>query len=1239
MEKVRINTREISLKIAAVVIAAMIAISSVVAIDIMRIDFAERYTDQEISEHSDSTRPFQVNPVLSQGGDWVPLKSNVSGTPAETHVTISDTSGITIVADFHGFWRNNVIYDGTQYDDIEMPGVGAMSDTGTPKLPCLFEYVEVPHGVDLSIDVLAVSLVNYSGYNISPVVQEYPTAIEYGFNSTLNVSQLYFGPEYSINSFYPGNITKLEGESNSAPWIMRGHRLAGLSFYPIQYNPFSGDMMAYSQLVVKVKYSIPAQIQIIPEPLRSPPFEQILFNTILNYDSCTALYQPTSGTTSIDTIDLNGAEYLIVTTQEFELQANRLAEWKERKGVPSEVVVVDSGSEEQVRDAIWTAYTEWDLVPTYGLLMGDVEFIPANYSLQHRGHASVGVPMFEQSYLWLLLGMVNMGDKGYIASDLGYFTLEGSDYLPEMIYGRISVDTEIQAETIVSKIIEYEQSPPDDFNFYNDSLFASDFQDRDTNGEEDLSVRFQSSIEKIRHYLRDRYEIHINYSCSYFHYDRLPEYDSDRSNIALADLFYDDLIENSQGITSNLVSNSIAPDYPNFGWLIGYDGPPFSDLARYNITPNINEGRFMLLYFGHGGSKNMIYPYDVTHEAPGEPEVWNRQDRDVVEGWQLPCFNTTFFSDLTNGDKTPLVISIACNTGWYDGETDEDVLILTGLGDPNPFEDYANECFAENITRLDGGGAIAAISASRPVEATASKHLMNGLIQAFWPGYIVSTNQPIYEMGSALLFAKLYARSQSSDLLFRVARTTFEAFHLFGDPETQLWTDTPSEFDVSYPNSIGTSGIQRFAVTVREHNSETPVSHAKVCIQGEDVYHVGYTNHRGQVVFNVTPTIYSHLNVTVTKHNYRPHIGVIQIHQSNAHITISDLVVEVGEEVTFTFSGFTAGRDIALMIDEDTIISDAALDSIVSWEAEGANAYHNVWAAVVESHLPIRLWQPVSVGCVLVTSPDEGPDPYIYSLYDPSTWDVTSGVFSWDNPDIEVIGDTVEVTVHNRGTAGSVDTHVALFYAPFGGGLTWHFLEELPLSGVDGTITFTPTTIPQASCFRVILSNGEEAAVNEFDNIGYENLEDIELSSPGNRSFYVGNPTEFADYVFIKVTQLGFYDDVWSASICNYSSQMMDENMNETISLFVDPLGSLSPDEWRLFKVDIFINCVLIAGMIINASEGMMTTPPPPPIIEPETLLIIIGFCGVVIVAVVSVIYIKKKPPPKKPSKPTSSSG
>ncbi|MGY5860435.1 MAG: C25 family cysteine peptidase, partial [Candidatus Thorarchaeota archaeon] len=1072
MKKVGLNRRVISLKLISIIVAAMIVISPATMSIVKPQTSPEDVPVQNHIDQSFQSRTSEATSVLAQEGLWITADSSLEGTSAEAHVTVSDTSGITIVADFHGFWLDNRTIDSASYYVLNMPGATSLREYGKPELPCLFEYVQIPHDVDIEIDVQSTTSANVSeyisAYEIKPgPFPEFPNPIADGEddNSSTAEADLHFDPVYSDGTVFPGIETSTEGELNATSLIMRGHRLLGLSFYPLQYSNSTKELILYSQLIIKVKYSFSAQIESVPENLRSSIFEKCINQTILNCPATEFMeYVPGFSEEPLHVppyfLYAEGAEYLIITTEELKAQADRLADWKERKGLLSKVYEIpnyvrllgDDYTKQHLKNYLKIIYNTWYPAPTYVLLFGDVEHIPTNYDMDHNGGYTEGITttrFFEEGH-------------SKVASDFGYFNIDGNGYFPDMIYSRISVDTELEAEVIVNKTLRYEQSPTTNTTFYENFLNAGYFQDYEPadywsygDSQEDEDWPMIYTLERIRHYLNDtlRYNAHINYSAAI----------NERPPLN----FWEEL----DG--SDLVDDSIGRNnyFPNFAWLEGYDWSRGSgrfyyyELERYNITPNFNQGRFLVLYMGHGGSRNMYNPENMLEDYSDDmgldpPEV---DFRDLVEGWWHPFLNTSYFADLTNEDMTPLIINIACNTGWFDGETDQEVLYPENFDVPgqNPFADYSSECFAENITRLEGGGAIAVIASSRQAYIPISKHLLDGLVQAFWPGFLGSKNQPIYEMGGALLFGKIYAVSEHTVAILEEhdqRQLLVEEYHLFGDPETQLWTDVPTGLIVTYPDQIGI-GAQEFVVTVIA-NSSIPsnysigVPNAKVCLQkGSDVYQVGYTDSNGQVVFNVHPGYPGMMNLTVTTHNYIPHIGEMECVCGAPKLTLTPEEGESGTYVRFDVSGFFGDEDVEISYEYyhiTTLPGGASRSVTIPTIRYG---FGNIIAIGVDSNL-------VAVAVYRIYIRDPRPDPYIWSQWDESTWErvgVTGDDIGWENPDIMILDGfhpvspgeklspstsyIIRIWVRNR-DAVAWNTKVTLRYAPIGGGVTWDWAGE-----------------------------------------------------------------------------------------------------------------------------------------------------------------------------------------------------
>ena len=125
------------------------------------------------------------------------------------------------------------------------------------------------------------------------------------------------------------------------------------------------------------------------------------------------------------------------------------------------------------------------------------------------------------------------------------------------------------------------------------------------------------------------------------------------------------------------------------------------------------------------------------------------------------------------------------------------------------------------------------------------------------------------------------------------------------------------------------------------------------------------------------------------------------------------------------------------------------------------------------------------------------------------------------------------------------------------------------------------------------------------------------MSSPGEGVFMIGNPTTVDDYVFVNVRQQGNYEDVWNATIQEYSSQIMKTKTNETIVLIADPMSDITNGEERIFTIEVYVNGNLVGGMVFNTSSSQAHH-----LIDWERIKwLIVGACVAVIAVVV---YVKR---------------
>ncbi len=152
----------------------------------------------------------------------------------------------------------------------------------------------------------------------------------------------------------------------------------------------------------------------------------------------------------------HAATYLIITNPAFYGTAQKLASYRQSHGETVAVVKSDDLYDEfnggiydpqAIRDFLGYAYDNWTTRPTYVLLVGDASLDPKNYL--GNSFSDLLPAHYIASPLY-----------GQAPSDLWYSTIHGDDDYPDVIIGRLPVRYGNELEAIITKIENYEQSPP-----------------------------------------------------------------------------------------------------------------------------------------------------------------------------------------------------------------------------------------------------------------------------------------------------------------------------------------------------------------------------------------------------------------------------------------------------------------------------------------------------------------------------------------------------------------------------------------------------------------------------------------------------------------------------------------------------------------------------------------------------------------------------------------------------------
>jgi hypothetical protein len=504
------------------------------------------------------TNSTEVNIVEAPPIGWVRFMNTPVGAKPTANMKDETTSDTMVNFDIPGMYVHEVKVNGITNHRLSIPGQGNTQIVGKPEVPIIGRLIEVPFGVNFNLEIFKSKFVTLKNYNIYPAQKPEPRLVKAPVTlKPINTTR------FSGNSFFPGDLAVIKAEEIG---VVRGHRLIFLKINPIQYNPATKEMRAYSNIEVKINYNRPAQITAVNKKIMSGPFENLLRYSVLNYKDPGRFIRK-----DIPNPKESGCDYLILTHSSFYNAADqnnplvRLKDWKQRKGLRTKIVAVDTltggNTADNIKTYLKNAYTGWQIVPSYVLLVGDSEFIPTNYQTAHPDHSN----------------KLN-------GSDLYYSTVDGTDYYPDFFLGRLSVDTLAQTETVVNKIINYERNAPVNANYYTDTSLVQLFEDVDNNpgdgvntvdGRENATFRIIEFAEEINTLLTDN-----NYNTERI-YDQ-------SGNFAQGPLRYED----NTALPNNL---TIAGGFPWNG-------------TTADITNALNGGNFLVAYDGHGSATSWGQP-------------------------------------------------------------------------------------------------------------------------------------------------------------------------------------------------------------------------------------------------------------------------------------------------------------------------------------------------------------------------------------------------------------------------------------------------------------------------------------------------------------------------------------------------------------------------------------------------------------------------------------------------------
>ncbi len=265
--------------------------------------------------------------------------------------------------------RSDIIAtDGGDFALIEIDGSGETTDIGSPKLPVIRRLVQIPEGATVNLtaqgEAKYYSVAQFTGASQilprQPGVEKIPGA----------ASHIQFAYDRQV---YESDAWFFDRRAELGPiGRLRGKRVAWLSISPVDYNPHKGLLKIYPELHVTLEFSdadwegTRDVLSRYDDPRTHAIVEGLALNRQDFSEKAPVTFSPSS--------------YLIIGSSEFydASEMRELIAFKKRKGY--QVVFYDEtqyATSDDVKALIKDAYESWDLPPSYVLLLGDTNIVPA----------------------------------------------------------------------------------------------------------------------------------------------------------------------------------------------------------------------------------------------------------------------------------------------------------------------------------------------------------------------------------------------------------------------------------------------------------------------------------------------------------------------------------------------------------------------------------------------------------------------------------------------------------------------------------------------------------------------------------------------------------------------------------------------------------------------------------------------------------------------------------------------
>lgn len=353
--------------------------------------------------------------------EWIPLNKEMrTKTPPKVTLINDDQQGAVIRIDLSGVELKDMVADGRTYQVLDLLTETFTSEPGKPEIPYISTMLAIPDQASVNIEVIATGEVMYiKDIDLVPARASW-------FEGEVEPPYILNQDAYRSDDAYP-----LEDVATDPPVVFRDFRLSRVSVFPVRYFSGKKELQITSSLTVKVTYGQGKTVnpRTAANKNIAPSFGKLYRSSVLNYQEVlNRLYGGRE----------EGRDLILcIMPEEFAESFQVYADWKRQSGTDVHVTTLTdigggTNNPDLVKAYIADAYHNWEIPPTYVLIVGDDGVFPKK--------------------------IVTYPDYSFPNEDF-FVEIDGNDYFPEMMIGRFTNQGDYRMQVMINKFMLYEKQP------------------------------------------------------------------------------------------------------------------------------------------------------------------------------------------------------------------------------------------------------------------------------------------------------------------------------------------------------------------------------------------------------------------------------------------------------------------------------------------------------------------------------------------------------------------------------------------------------------------------------------------------------------------------------------------------------------------------------------------------------------------------------------------------------------